>query len=1294
MGDKIPLPKEFLPHPGDPVLPYRHWIRLFDNFIFMKNSFRGQGNEMTDPEMNRFMFTLLGFEGIRIFSSTPECDQMDTATHEHFQQAVKELFDTPVNPFKAYYDFESRNQLPSETTQEYLTALRSLMADCSFAGRENHHLAVRLACGCYNKDTQKKLLALPTVDLDEVLRIMKAEELANKCASAISATPVHRLNQRNHQGQHQQQQSDRRHQRHDSSSKTSPKPNCKNCGYANHPTKDPKCPANGQQCRKCGKIGHFSKVCRSKQRKVNHIAKVGAARAPFHHTVFLTSSRGPPVSLTAEVDTGSQISGVTQKFFNRHFCHLPLQPAVTLRNFDGTTLSETYGRFTTTVRHADRSAEIELHVLPSSCAAVIGQDIIQAMRLQIDGATMSVHSVSNSQSILNEFPKLVSDDVGTFPGYQHKIELTPDTVPQAQRLRPVPLARRDKVQTEVTAMEDMDIWESIDKSSWVHHMVTVPKADGGIRVTTDLSPLNKFVIPDRFPLPNPKDLFLELKGATVFSKLDLRKAFFHIELAPESRPLTTTLTHQGLRMYKRLPMGLKDSSSVCQRLVSQTLAGCPGTISYIDDIVIFGTSQVEHDANLRQALQRLEDKDFRLQLSKCEISVSEITFLGHIISASGVRPDPKNVDPIRNATTPRTPKQLASFLGMVNYYADFIPKLATVCEPLRCLLRKGVKFQWSNACQNAFNQLKTAITNGVRTFLFDPNAPTFVTVDASDVGLGAMLSQLQHGKEVPIAHASHTLQPRERAYAVNEKEALACVWACETWDKFLLGRHFTLRTDHASLTSLLASTSDSRKSAKFCRWIDRLAAFDFTIEYQAGNRNVVADALSRLSLKSTAPAISDPVHDATVRRLQEDSLSLATVQAATAADSTLSSVLLYVSTGWPARRHLNVKFTAFYSVKDELSTDEGYLLRGERIVVPPSLQKTLLTKAHDGHPGIVRMKRQLRRSYWWPGQDKAVETLVKHCAGCQQSDKSVAPTKVPTTTIPLPDKPWQKLAIDVTGPFLIAPQSSRFLVVLIDYHSKYPEVLMSSSVTSQKIIDWLTELFARYGAPDELVSDNGPQFVSESFTSFLRSYNVLHTRTSVYNPQENGCVERFNKYLKYGIQAFHSNSESWSTSIFSLLRNYRATPPTPDSKSPGELMFSRAMRLPYEIPRPQRTSPSVAKPTASTPQPQPQHNLRSRGPYRVGDKVMSRRPQVLKGQSPWSNPLTVVEVLGNWTYRLSDNQVWNARKMRRFLEPELQWIEASSASLGGAPAAPAVPPDAPRRSARENRGVPPLRYPP
>ncbi|GFN96936.1 integrase core domain protein [Plakobranchus ocellatus] len=246
--------------------------------------------------------------------------------------------------------------------------------------------------------------------------------------------------------------------------------------------------------------------------------------------------------------------------------------------------------------------------------------------------------------------------------------------------------------------------------------------------------------------------------------------------------------------------------------------------------------------------------------------------------------------------------------------------------------------------------ISSMLSLSVRSFIFDPNAPTFATTAASDVGLGAVLSQTQQGREVPIAHISHTLQPRERAYAVNEKEALACVWACETWKKYLLGRHFTLRTDHSSLASLLRSTTDSRKSAKFTRWLDRLSPFDYTVEYRQGKDNLVADALSRLSMRSAQSALHDSTHVHVVGALQTDHLSLLDVKSATKRDSTLSTVLHFVSSGWSSKKTLAPDIQQFFAVRDELQTEDQCLLRENRIVLLTALRRRLLAKAHEGHP--------------------------------------------------------------------------------------------------------------------------------------------------------------------------------------------------------------------------------------------------------------------------------------------------------------------------------------------------------
>ena len=288
-----------------------------------------------------------------------------------------------------------------------------------------------------------------------------------------------------------------------------------------------------------------------------------------------------------------------------------------------------------------------------------------------------------------------------------------------------------------------------------------------------------FVIPDRHPLPLMEDLLLQLRGMEFFSKIDLRKGYYHILLDEHSRRFTATITPLGLMAYNRLPMGLKDAASVFQKCVSNTLAKCSNTVVFVDDILVFGKTRAEHDQALEQVLKQLADKEFRVNTEKCQFGVTEITFLGFRVNRNGVHPNPDKISPIKNAPRPTNLKQVQAFLGAVNYLSTFIPHLAEKAEPLRLLTRKAEPFVWTSRQDKAFQDIKNTVSDKLELSIFNPNAPTIVTVDASDFGLGAQLSQMQGDLEVPIQFASHTLSDRERNFATNEKEALACLWAIE-----------------------------------------------------------------------------------------------------------------------------------------------------------------------------------------------------------------------------------------------------------------------------------------------------------------------------------------------------------------------------------------------------------------------------------------------------------------------------------------------------------------------------------
>ncbi|MCP3663220.1 MAG: transposase family protein, partial [Gammaproteobacteria bacterium] len=338
-------------------------------------------------------------------------------------------------------------------------------------------------------------------------------------------------------------------------------------------------------------------------------------------------------------------------------------------------------------------------------------------------------------------------------------------------------------------------------------------------------------------------------------------------------------------------------------------------------------------------------------------------------------------------------------------------------------------------------------------------------------------------------------------------------------------------------------------------------------------------------------------------------------------------------------------------------------------MVPAELRKKLIQLAHEGHPGIERTKRRLRDLYWWPKMHQEVDTFVRHCSPCQASGKSSKPEQVPVTAVPPPSRPFQKIGIDICGPFFTVPKHQRFVVAIEDYFSKYPEILLTGDVTSRKIISWLEEIFASYGNPDKLLSDNGPQFTCQEFEDFLKARNIQHVKSAVYNLQQNGLIEVFNRSVKYGAQVIAAEGKQFSQGITEFLMAYRSTA-NEDGISPAELLRGWKMRANHEVVpstfflERKRTleeadetfnvqvnqirSMADRKNVVEARFNKRRYGLKLDIPtsrFNLGDWVRVKKPQcqVLKGQSPWTSPLRIIQVIGRWTFKLSDNQIHNAR---------------------------------------------------
>ncbi|KAJ8353489.1 hypothetical protein SKAU_G00210560 [Synaphobranchus kaupii] len=520
---------------------------------------------------------------------------------------------------------------------------------------------------------------------------------------------------------------------------------------------------------------------------------------------------------------------------------------------------------------------------------------------------------------------------GCAKSFVHRVKVDASVTPVRQKLRWLPLSVRGAVSDELKRLLAAGVIKPIDASAWVSPIVVIQKKSGKIRMCVDLREPNKAVIIDAFPLPHMDELLSSLQGSTVFSSIDLANAYYQVPLSEESRDLTAFITHDGLFRFCRVPYGLASAPSAFQKMMSIVLADLPGVEYYIDDIIIHGSDMHTHDKVLTATLQRLNSAGLQLNDAKCRFRETSLPFLGHTVSADGLLPD---------APAPTDATTLRSFLGLLSWYSKFLHNHATVVEPMRvCLRQTDSAFEWTDEAQASFETVKQMLVNSQALALFDPSRHTIISTDASDYGLGAVMSQVgPDNVERTVAFASRTLSAAERKYAVVEKEALACVWAVERWRIYLWGRRFTLKTDHQALTTLLTTKGVGRAGLRVARWSARLMPYTYDVIYRPGSENAPADCMSRLplpaaSLADVSPAAAPPADDdaeyVALLTTAHQSLSAADLDSACASCPELTMLRTIITRGWPpSPKGLDPVLLPYYPLRLELSVKDNFVFRG------------------------------------------------------------------------------------------------------------------------------------------------------------------------------------------------------------------------------------------------------------------------------------------------------------------------------------------------------------------------------
>lgn len=766
--------------------------------------------------------------------------------------------------------------------------------------------------------------------------------------------------------------------------------------------------------------------------------------------------------------------------------------------------------FELSVDFKNNSYDLPIPTVCSSCCRKETPNVIQ------DRADLSPEQQTLLLSVVDRFQTVSWQDgqrLGRTSLIEHDID-TGDAKPVKQRQYPLSPYMMEHLLKELDHMLALKVVRP-STSPWSSPVLLVKKSNGERRFCFDGRKLNSLTKPDAYPLPLVNHILSMLAGAKFLTSIDLKSAFWQIPLSSASREKTAfAVPGRGLYEFEVMPFGLRNAPQTQQRLMDRVLGPDlePFVFVYLDDIIIATPTFEKHIEVLREVLSRFQQANLTVNLSKCNFCRSSLKFLGFVVDKLGLRTDPDKVAAMLNYSRPRTTTEVKRFIGLCSWYRRFIPHFSSLTAPITGLIKnrqKGQKIEWNEDAERSFLEIKRALVSA--PVLANPNfdKPFTVQCDASDLGLGCVLTQTNDDNtDVPVAFASRTLSAQERNYSTTEKECLAVLFGIEKFRPYIEGSRFKVLTDHHSLL-WLQNLKDP--TGRLARWAVRIQQFDVEFEHRKGSMHVVPDALSRSPIEIFTLTFNNDVcnSDPWYQRM-------------------IHSVLQHPNE-YERWRVIDGRLYKRFPI----SMHQGPNRDEWKTVVPKRGRRGLLEQFHSpppaGHFGIAKTLYRLAEQYYWPKMKVDVSKFIARCRVC-------ASQKVSHTARPgfmgqhkQIKFPWQLVGCDIVGPLPKTKSGYRFILVVVDWFTKFSLLKPLKQADAPSIASYLeNEVFLMFGAPQFLLTDNGTEFTARRIQRLLDNYGVKHWYTAKYHAQAN-FVERVNRTIGTAIRSYlsDSNHQEW-----------------------------------------------------------------------------------------------------------------------------------------------------------------------